>query len=127
MSTVANNATDTEIEALATHFGCDLDDARAALAAVEPLIRQRIAAEVLKDAAVAVVAERQMNPMNHDGGNYRVTRLDRIAGDDGPSNAAEHAWAVRMDEEEADYCKRHDMPRSTKTYVERLEAKRAHA
>lgn len=87
----------------------------------------RIAA--LREAAVEVVAERQMNPMNGDTSNAHIDlilrRLDRLAGDSSPSDAAEHAWAIRMDKYEADYCAMHDIPRAKTTHVERLMQKRA--
>lgn len=94
-------------------------------------VRAEARAEALRDAAVQVVIERQINPMNGDGGNYRIDQvlqhLDLLAGDHSPSDAAEYAWALRMDKYEDDYCQRHDVPRASSTHVERLEAKRAKA
>lgn len=79
-------------------------------------------------AAEAIQSIRQTNPMNGDSVNYTLTQvekvLDRLAGDNGPSLAAEMEWARREDKYEEDYCRMHNMSRSNVSYVDRLEAKR---
>lgn len=93
------------------YHGDDLSEHLAAV--IEPIIRAR-EASVLRDVAMALEGLRVTSPLNGDGSNYMLDRvlkrLDRVAGNDSPSQAAMVERWAREDAAEDFYRELHGMP-----------------